>query len=351
MNNSITVQLLRRAIAWLQRMIPSGQAPDSKWTKLSILVQLAGFALCAIVYSVLVGVIPFMHSLGGFWNGLIIMDLSVVTWAYIMFYTPWYSWWFIENKPGYASVGRSKGADGVTKNADGSFKGLYAFKGAWQGKLPWIQPFMGFKTTSVIVINNDSDPLEVILLDRRRLSISYRFDLSPMLDRLCALAFMDDAKIINDFVGETGQRIVAWCAGKLEQDLFAGLDEHSNLRIALAKVYGEDEVPSDFEIARSTQIKCITFQKTKQDAATMRLDLARTTVDTIGTGLDTLKTRFTQEQLERMDPGLLLYFAANATTEIQGEPFVIIGGGGVDTEAVLRYRGGNRNQNQNRRGN
>ena len=323
--------------------------PDG-WTALSVLVQVIGVALCAFVYFVLIGEIPFLKSLSGFWTSLVIIDLSIVTWAYIMWYTPWYSWWFVENKPGRASVGRSKRADGKTIGADGSPKGLYAFRAAWQGKLPWVQPFIGFNTTAVIIIDKlkSNSPLKIICQNsagnnqQTGCKLHYKFNLSPMLDRLCHLALMDEERIIEDFDSNTAQETIHWCRDKSEDVLFAGIGKDGALQKFIANMYGGDGVASDFEKDRATEIKCLMFTEIDQDDTTKKVRRAGTTFGAVADGIKTLTGAFPATVLEKLDPNMILYMSGQTVSEVGGEPIFIFGGGDTTTallEAATKRKG------------
>ncbi len=260
-----------------------------------------------------------------------------------MFYTNWYKWWFVENKPGYASVGRSKGADGKTINADGSPKGLYAFRAAWQGKLPWVKPFIGFKTTAVIILDKkkDGDPLKIICQNsagdnqQTGCKLYYKFNLTPMLDRLCQLALMDEERIVEDFISNTAQEIIHWCKDKSEDTLFAGIGKGGALQNFIANMYGGDDVASDFENCRATEIKCLMFTEIDQDESTKKVRRAGTTFSAVADGIRTLTGAFPVEMLKKIDPNMPLYMAGQIAGEIGGEPIIILGGGGDNTAALI----------------
>ena len=326
---------------WPREKILGGRVPDL-WTVIAVTVQVVGVALCAFVYFSLLGKIQFIRNNSG-WESLIVADLAIITWAHVMFNTDWYSLWFVENQPGRATVGRSKGADGVTKNADGSPKGLYAFRSAWQGKAPWVKVFMGFNTTSVIIVDKkvSNDPLKIICQNspgsnqQTGCRLYYKYNLTPMLDRLCQLALTDEQRIVEDFESNTAQEIIHWCKDKSEDALFAGIGKGGALQNFIENMYEGDDKSTKFERDRGTEIKCLMFTEIDQDESTKKVRRAGTTFNAVADGVRTLTGAFPAEILAKMDPNMPLYMAGQIAGEIAGEPIIILGSGGDSATALI----------------
>jgi len=329
------LELLQAAMSWPRRTITDWRKPDG-WTALSVLVQLIGIAVTAFVYVVLLEKVPFIKNLNLFWFTLIIADLVVITWAKLLFHTDWYSLWFVENHAGFASVGRSKGSDGVTKNADGSLKGLYPFRRAWQGKPCWVKLFVGINMVKVIIIDKEKSgkPVTITYKDQKQSTLYYKANLNVIHDLICLFAMQDETRVLEDFETSTDQAINEWCRTKTEKDLFRNIgSEDGDIRIFIKKIYGEDNVPSQYELDRGVEIKCLTFVKVIQDAASRKLRTADQTFRAIGKGIAKMLKPIPKEMQANMDGATPMILAAQVASEAgQGATFIAGGKGAVNVD-------------------
>jgi hypothetical protein len=251
-----------------------------------------------------------------------LLYMSVMTWAKLVFQTPWYSWLFVEHKPGRATVGRSKWSDGV------STSGMYALRSPWQGKLPWVDPFLGFDTTAVIIVNNREEkrPLVITSADGTGGTVYYKFNLSPLLDDLCELAFRDENQIVQDFTANTEQMILSWAKQKSTKELFKGIAVDGELQKEIAVFYEGDEKASLFEKKRSTAIKSLMFDGIERDATTETINAAETTFDAMAKGIIKLTNAVPAAIRQNLDPDLVVWSAGQVVNGAKGgEPILVFG--------------------------
>ena len=210
-------------------------------------IQVAGVALCYFVFLAFVtpvatfchfvyAALLSIHGGGGnvtWWARLISIDLAIITWARILWYSPLYSALFVENKPGMASVSTS-----LFSNGRGTH-GFRAFTGRIQTKLPWIQkPFIGFNMTEVIILDTGKDtatptPFEVVSSDNRKGLLHFQAKLKLEPSDILQVTQRTIEEIRFDFNGVIQPELYKWCRAHPEAEVFDGIGPGKPLTVYL----------------------------------------------------------------------------------------------------------------------
>ena len=334
---------VRAALLVPRKKLFGGKVPNG-WTFASVLLMLAGVAVCYFTISVLVTAtfkslhIVLLRVLPSDVQTLIFLDVAIIGWSWIMFYTNLYSWFFVENNPGKGSAWSSKFASGEKGNLDGIFISLTR----WGGKPLWISvPINGILVNKVIVMDTKEmdRPLAIICQadggGQTDATFHFKFNIEPpnQPDEMKLFIYTDPKKITADAFANTRELLLSWCKLRTESTLFADIREDreptpESLRWYLKNAYGDENVMSSFEKKIHAQITSLMFTDFVQDEATKKRAQAEAEFTTAALGIQKLSGAFTPEMRNKVDPDLVLFTAASITGAEMGKPFLVIGGNG-----------------------
>ena len=322
--------------------------PQGVMTFVSVLVQITGFCLASFIIYVFMGQL-LLDSLDMFWMITITLGLGAIIWAWVLFKTPMFEWWFIEIQPNTAVVLSAQiNLDQIPSDVNERtemFKvaSLREVRTGTHGKLPWEVVVAGINTKAERLIGNDaSNPLEVYTKDDIQLMAEWQDILVALAGFGMYLLRHTEDQIISFFRSELEQFLIGWFKSKTEKEIFADLAKsQKDLAEEFKNVFGGPNVADKRErdhgvFTGTPQFKAIKRGKTWQDAAQ-----SKRVLEAIGDALPGLTAHLSEEEQKNIDPNLKLFLAAAAAGQVKGEPIFLFGlPKNLDSKAAAALLGG-----------